>query len=653
MIVAILSGSFCTEPNPVAKPDSQTLSSNPASTILFKHIGQMDLGSAYIHIISPVNIDSVIDQCYLLVGLISHHTTRMGTMRSKYTKPAIAALQRMHTISLEKMAKLSQTLSILNLPDETVNPFHERLKAAKAKGQLFNQDRVQWWGESQGRTDLPVTQPTTAARDKRQVAIIFGLLGLGTGIYNTIEIAALHDQVDNLAANQEVIVREVELHRRAINALGKAVDNIYATTARLIKDLQHREVDHIVQECVQNMEYATTMVVTQVDEMVIGLTHLMHNQLHPNFVDMDTVTREFKNIDKALGEVNMRLFNSHPGAVYHYPLSVFRRGNELKYMLHIPISTHLEQLQIMKFIPTPFHLGNFTATINVRNPILIIDDHATFYAERPKDFLEKCIKSENNYHCTGESIYNKDTKKSCLARLYSHDLQDIEQHCDVEVSERGEVIQQLTPNRFRILSEQPTQVGVTCKGGISDSPYKMMIKGNHTMDLNATCEVTTKHHVFTSSVDLFEHYALVNLSIDLTSTIIEPEVQDVELSQLLDILNETRRGPHKFVPLKEFKSAIRKHRSSLTHNLRKYVIEIVVFIIISLVIVLFIAYYGKPLFYAMKRGRANCLGKKKKKSRVLRTAIEMEPLNTPSAPPPPNRTNPTITLNRLRQATIR
>ena len=607
----------------------------------------MDLGSTYIHIISPVNIENVIDQCYLLIGLMKQHTTKIGEVESKFSKPAVAALQRLHLIATNKMAKLSQTLEILSLPEEKTNPFHKRMAEASAKSLLFNAERIKWY-ESHGRTDIP--EPV---RDRRQVAIIFGLLGLGTGIYNTIEIQALHEEVDNIASNQEVIVKELELHRRAINALETAVNTVYQTTTKLIKELRQRNVDHVVQECVQNMEYATTMVVSQVDEMITGLTHLMHNELHPNFVDLTTVEREFKDLSRRLGDIDMKLFNSHPAAVYHFPLSVYRKGNELKYMIHVPVSTHLEQLQVMEFIPTPFHLGNFTATISVEDPILIIDDHATFYAEKPKNFLDKCLRSGQDFHCSGSSIYSKDTKESCLVRLYTHDLKDLEQHCDVKITEQREIIQQLTSNRFRILSEKPTQIGITCKGEITDTPSKIMIKGNHTVDLNATCEVTTKHHVFTSSMDLFERQALVNLTIDLAATIIEPEMEDVELDKLLDILNETRSGPNKLVPLKEFKQAIKSHRYSLAFHFRKYVIEIVVFVAVSLVIVLILAYYGKPLWYAIKRGRTNCL-KGKKPTVQPRIAMEMQPLNTPSAPPPPSRTNlEPITLHRLRQATNR
>ena len=366
-------------------------------------------------------------------------------------------------------------------------------------------------------------------RKKRQLGFVFGLLGLGNSIYNSFQINNIQAAVDDISERQDLMVKTMELHRRAIIDMERSIAHIYQTTETLIKSIKQERVDQVIQDSVQNMQFATTVMVQHVDETIEALTQLINHKLHPNFVDLDVVKMEFAKINKRLGQDNMRLFNSHAAAIFHFPLSIFRKGDELRYMVYVPISTHLEQLQVLEFIPTPFHLGNFTATVATNNPLLIIDDHATFYTEQPLEFLDRCMKSGNSFHCSGTSLFSKDTKRSCLTRLHTHDLDKIEEFWDIRVTEKTEVIQQLTSRKFRILSDKPTQVGIACKGGVTDAPTKLMVKGNQTIELNSTCEVTTKHYVFTTSMDMFDHQALVNLSIDFTSMILKSHSNDLEM----------------------------------------------------------------------------------------------------------------------------
>ena len=246
-------------------------------------------------------------------------------------------------------------------------------------------------------------------------------------------------------------------------------------------------------------------------------------------------------------------------------------------------------------------------------------------------------------------MYSKDIKESCLARLYTHDLEGIEHVCDIRITEKRELIQQLSTHKFRILSDSPTQIGAVCKGGISKHPQKFTIQGNRTFDFNATCEVTTRHYVFTTSVDMYEQQSLVNLTLDLASIIMKPEeTHDVKLQQLYKVLNDTRSTPHHQVPLKEYKAALLQYRSSEHYSKRKLALEISVVVIASLVLILVVAYYGKPLWNRVKTLVNKC--KRKPKRRTTKD-YEISPLR-PSAPRiiPTTKNGARFTEKELRRA---
>ena len=81
----------------------------------------MDLGSSFIHIISPIKLKEVINQCYMLKGLIRQHEQKLSELNSKSTPSAILALKKMDTMAHKRLQKLKHTLNVISLPNEGTN----------------------------------------------------------------------------------------------------------------------------------------------------------------------------------------------------------------------------------------------------------------------------------------------------------------------------------------------------------------------------------------------------------------------------------------------------------------------------------------------------------------------------------------------------
>ena len=554
------------------------LDSKPASNLLFKFLGKKDLGTTHLHIVSPLDFNGLIEQTYHHRTTIEEWMVRLEDMQGlssegkRTVKTMSNGLIVFHQKLTKRLAKLNETLSVVSLPGESENPVQQQIRQRRDLSQHphdFNQGKL---------------SNTSLERPKRQFGLIFGLIGLGNSVYNSFQVKTIQDRLDNLGARQDVIVNQVELHQKVINELRLDVSEMKKTTGELVRQLSRAKSVTLYQTIVTQIEIATTAVIEQIDNAIIALHQLIRNTLHPTFVDLETLSAELQRLDKHLNTLNMKLFDPRPSSVYHYPLSVYRLGNEVRYIIHIPISTHLEQLNVFEFIPTPFHLGNFSATIETDKPILLLDDHGTFGTQVSKEFLSSCIRTMESFHCTGASLYSKDIEHLCLARLYLHQLDGIDKVCDVKLSKRKEIVQQISSNTFRVLSDTPQTITTRCKAGLSSYPRQFTVNGNQTVSLNQTCRIASKSYVFTTSVDLLHERHALDMEVDILQPLNLDFLHEFEEQELMTVFNLTRTTPTALVPLKEFREKLEERRNGSWTNWFRLIAELTVVAVLTLVL---------------------------------------------------------------------
>ena len=265
-------------------------------------------------------------------------------------------------------------------------------------------------------------------------------------------------------------MRQVETHANAINEINYVMRQFVQAEEALADSVRRIEHNAKRREHFHRAAHAVSVFSEHIDATINALQQLFLNKLHPEFVDLKAISAEFQKLTKVLQPMNMRFFNPSPASIYHYPISAYRLGNQVRYILHVPISTHMEPLNILEYIPTPFNLGNFTAQIHTQDTILIMDDHRTFGTQVSKEYLDGCLHSEGKFHCIGDNVYTKDVKHLCLAHLYSQEMDDIDEVCDVRLTERKETIQRLSSNSFRILASTPQILNMVCQGSDRNRP---------------------------------------------------------------------------------------------------------------------------------------------------------------------------------------
>ena len=514
----------------------------------FKYLGKKDMGSTHLHLVVPLKLDHLIDHAYDLQQRIHDRSNEIKKYYKESSAPTLKINDNWlpildsldHRIQL-KLVKLNETLRIISLPGEGENPFQAQMRYRRNTLDGNHTHQLQ-------------------DRQRRQLGIAFGLLGLGNSIYNSFQVQSIQNHLDTMERETDVIVKEVELHHKVLDNMRQDIGGLYTATDNLLKDVSVITYNLAASKVVDRLGHAADIILEHISDTINGLHQLLYNHLHPTFISLEAIKVEFSQLEPKLRASNMRLFDLSPISVYHYPLSVYRLNNEVRYILHVPISTHLDRMTIFEYIPTAFHLGNFTATIHTTESILILDNGGTFGTQVSKHFLGNCIRSKDLYHCMEDSVYTRDVDDLCLVRLYKGNTKDIDRVCNVKLTRRKEIIQRLSSNSFRVLADSPQALITDCKRGVSNHPRKLTVKSSQTVSFNQTCRVTSNNYVFTTSVDLLDHTETLNMDLDIFEPLDPSFFHGFDEEELLETFNTTRKTPSGYVLLSEFRSNLESRK---------------------------------------------------------------------------------------------
>jgi hypothetical protein len=108
-------------------------------------------------------------------------------------------------------------------------------------------------------------------------------------------------------------------------------------------------------------------------------------------------------------------------------------------ILHIPLVSKSNLLELYKFLPLPIHL-NFTTNVSITLDIgpgnlLTIGHSKSFQTISSKD-LNSCLQLRDTFFGKGRKVMETILQKSCLASLYLANAEAIQSPCKFEASEK-------------------------------------------------------------------------------------------------------------------------------------------------------------------------------------------------------------------------
>jgi len=121
--------------------------------------------------------------------------------------------------------------------------------------------------------------------------------------------------------------------------------------------------------------------------------------------------------------------------------------NEFTLILHIPMVTNSNLLNLYEFLTLPLHFNfasNISITLDVGPLNLLTIGHSQSFQTISSADLHACLHLGDTFFCKGRKVMETSLKRSCLGSLYMANSESIQNHCLFRIAEAREKIFELS-----------------------------------------------------------------------------------------------------------------------------------------------------------------------------------------------------------------
>lgn len=273
-----------------------------------------------------------------------------------------------------------------------------------------------------------------------------------------------------------------------------------------------------------------------IKEIQAGLfTLLNQNKLHPNLITWKETSYAIRALRVKALNMGKELLLENDNDIFQLKCDfvAFEDGS-VSVLLHIPLISSSDRMQLYKFVPSPQHyIGkNHQIMIKTDQEFLAINSDATLFATFSS--LENCISMCDTYLCQ-KSLIHKTGRRDCLSNLYAGN-KEASETCEFRV-------EKMKPYGIRLSSHQlfysPAQnsSSMTVKCEADNKIRRVNVKQAPIISIVPGCKLTTKEFIFKHNRELFSKSLNPQLSSTTGSDIfnlLEQKPLNLELQNFLE-----------------------------------------------------------------------------------------------------------------------
>ena len=509
-----------------------------ASNVIFEEVGTAAVGISYCHLHSYLPIHDVLDRLAGRVDLVREWKRRTlhEFAGKRHLGPVVAAKLR----SFEVFA------------DRQVRRYSQLHLAVADSSQLF---------------PLP-PRAATSTRDKRQLGLLTGAIGLGLSLFSTAKMHHLESQVG--AVSQEIL-GVLDLDSRQANATALALKQVNATIDILVDRSNDRDwVEHLSAiefEMAQHLEYA----VAETTDLLAGLNALHQGKMSTRLFNPREIKRSLRHVSKLAAANGFSFLHDENRDLLRFEVSVTSSGEGLRVFVHVPV-TSSALLRVLRLNPIQLaqHGNLFYQYRSFEEQILLISDDNKLAKTISVSQLENCQKIFSMFLCRNLFKFSPRPSDSCAGAIFMGNAEAVKRNCEIHVVESTEEFVTLNYTAFELyqLSSSTTRVFDSCS-----RQSTLVTEERKVITCSPGCTLSTHDHIFICGSDMTAPQDLV---------IKRPEIARVELSlqwshdRIKNALRQVRRAPSEAVPLDKIRKRLAKISKESTLEDTKMLIALII-----------------------------------------------------------------------------
>ena len=183
-------------------------------------------------------------------------------------------------------------------------------------------------------------------RGKRSLAKLaqwIGLVGFGTSLYTSSQVAALKKEFDNQDSEQRVVSQKLDFQSLRITNLTRYVNSYHELVLDTITRLSANTKKAAMETHGKSLLLTLETFKNEVKDFIIGLTSLMDGKLHPLLIEPSKLSRAYQDLVQRARRERLAPLNDDPSILFTCPTSTLasRENEDLIVIIHVPINTGL------------------------------------------------------------------------------------------------------------------------------------------------------------------------------------------------------------------------------------------------------------------------------------------------------------------------
>ena len=440
--------------------------------VLFENIGRMVTSLSYLHTYIPINLTAIEEHLLLYraqltpddkseIPILNITKTKKNNISFSYLNNGKAVsdltlslwqeIIALHLRGVDEMYQDIQTLK--NILPPVSNPEKTIIKGA-GKNIRINQPP-----DFDGFDDSRLF-PT---RHRRHPAILLaalpGLLGTALGIYNTVQIQYIWEEIHTQKTQIGRLINVAEAQDVHLRELDEAIRN----TTSLVKEIfQHNPA--ILSARLNRIE---DQIRHRIEKATHAIQQAQHRRLSIDYLTDLDMTLLYRSLVRRADYYGNILAIDKPSDLYQLELSYLFDGHIASLILHVPMYPKDGTLRLYKLhpFPLPFY-DSFLLIPDVRQDIIAIAEFdSTYHHTLSSTELLGCQSINSVYLCERNGVLSKKQPSSCLGALYQSDYTLAKAICKFYLEKIREYVYQLLDNWFIVYSPKAQTVPTKCKNG--------------------------------------------------------------------------------------------------------------------------------------------------------------------------------------------
>ena len=442
-------------------------------------------------------------------------------------------------------------------PSTTPYPFKnfESLFGKRNKSKIRGSNSFYMTPDPKFTTTKRPRTTTPPPREKRFVAaaaLATGILGTFMGLYNTIEINRIQNDLKDIQQGQKLLIEFTKTMEHQIIHTQMALSQLENIFSLFIKNnpalLYAKFNDQLmtIQDRIYNLK--DTLQMLQLQKLSTSL--LTYTQLYTLYAEIQTLASNNK----------LSLLTNKPQDLFQLDTSYIRVKNDVLILLHVPCASPDNLLTIYKYVPFPIPVyppSNGTDNRNTiknlfdsQGPFNSASEGITFQPEADliaigknsynknrfillsSAELQACTKKSSAFICERHQVTRSDLLSSCLGSLFLQSSNGVLNNCKIDRVKLREKVYQISNTQHIVYTPLPLTTQITCNNG---SYFPLKIKNTKFITIPEGCTVKLTNHSITSDYTIRTTSQSIYFEWDFDPTTLPNSADMLSDSKTIDI----------------------------------------------------------------------------------------------------------------------